>query len=123
MPRRYWCNCYSVHSYVVNPVGEIYMCDSVINKKEYKIGCIEEHGEIEIKEFYKPVHDIKNRLFKELAECLHCKRIPICYGSCNKIYHNTGKRACSITDKDIESLIKLYVRICIEKENENECNI
>jgi len=122
-PRKYWCNSYSCNSYVVNAMGEIYMCDAVINRQEYKLGFITEDGDIKIQKEYKLYSKVKEHLLKELKGCLNCKRLPVCYGSCNKIYHLLGKRACSINDSDIEKLLRMYVRIYNERIEVNENNI
>ena len=121
MPRKYWCNSFSRNSYVVNTMGEIYMCDSVINRQEYKLGFIAEDGNIKIHKEYKLYSDVREHLLKELKGCLNCKRLPICYGSCNKIYALLGKRACSISDSDIEKLLRMYSKIYHERISVERC--
>lgn len=102
LPRRRWCGTLSPHSLVISPDGKVYTCDSTVNNERYLLGKIDKDGEyIENPEF-----DMNyfNQILDE--KCMSCKRLPLCFGSCQRIYHKTQMHACALNDKDIDDFLK-----------------
>lgn len=112
-PRKMWCNTLSKASYVINPEDEIYICDSSVNQTEYNIGKIIDGGQIENDVHYKIDKDNFIEVSDSLEKCQKCKRFPLCYGSCHKIYKKTNKRACALLDKEIEMILKKYSEVLL----------
>lgn len=97
-----WCPTLSKNSHVISPDGKLYTCDSTVNNPKYCIGSIDSSGEILLNEEFDDTymeHEIEGR-------CLECKKMPMCYGSCQRIYHKLKKHACAYSDDDIVNYLK-----------------
>jgi uncharacterized protein len=102
--RKNWCMSRSPHSFVINALGQIFTCDSSINDKRYMIGRIDENGELcytELNQYYN-TYDLKEK-------CKQCKRLPLCYGSCVKIFKKTNVAPCVYTDHDIHEILSFIL--------------
>ncbi|WP_308698512.1 radical SAM/SPASM domain-containing protein [uncultured Thomasclavelia sp.] len=104
-----WCMSRSPHSLVINALGQIFTCDSSINNKQYMTGTIDNEGTICTTELY------QHYMSYDLNEkCKRCKRLPLCYGSCVKIFKKINVAPCAYTDNDIEEI--LYTILLSEGE-------
>lgn len=102
-PRKYWCNVLCSSSYVISAVGEIYMCDSVINMPSFRSGRIVADRKAVMDESAVTLPDAISE------NCRKCRRLPICFGSCTRILMTAERHACSITDRDIKQLLRNYI--------------
>ena len=105
MIRNLWCTTLSEYSVVISPDAKIYTCDSTMNNPNYCVGELGEDGEI-----------IPNGAFDSTyyehtvdGKCLDCKRMPMCYGSCQRIYHKIKKHACALNDTDINNFLHYII--------------
>lgn len=110
-PKRIWCSTLNRHALVVSPDVKIYTCDSTMNNPKYCYAKIDEEGNL-VKN-----PDFDADYFNEQLEekCLNCKRFPLCFGSCQRIYHKVKKHACALSDRDIENLLEFI----LEKNDSN----
>ncbi len=101
-PRRRWCGTLSPHSLVLNPEGKIYTCDSTVNNAKFCVGEIDAEGNMQ----ENPLFDKEYFEWRPDKKCMSCKRFPLCYGSCQRIFFKTKVHACAYSDKDIIEYLK-----------------
>lgn len=97
-----WCGTLSKHTFFVSPEGKIYTCDSTVNNKDYLLGEFDESGDIVWNENF----DGSYFEYKPDKKCLSCKKFPLCYGSCQRIYHKLKKHSCALTENDMQEFLK-----------------
>ena len=106
--RKRWCSTLSKHSHVVSPEGKLYTCDSTMNNPKYCLGEIGSERDIKWNETF----DTTYLEHKIEGQCLTCRKLPLCYGSCQRIYYKLKKHACALSDNDI----KFYMQYIIQQE-------
>lgn len=104
-PRRIWCSTLNPHAFVVAPDGKVFTCDSTVNNQEYYYGVITHDGAFE----ENPKFDKSYFEQKQGEACLQCKKFPICFGTCQYIYHKVKKHACALSDKDIQVFLQYII--------------
>ena len=64
--------------YIIDSLGDIYLCPSKAGDTEYKVGHINDKGAVWGKGFY----DILTRTPLHFEECITCAYLPVCGGGC-----------------------------------------
>lgn len=97
--------------YVVDPLGDVYLCFFTAGQKEHCIGTIGEEGTIEWNSSF---YEIMGRSPLEFSECRQCTLLPMCGGGCHiRAHKNKGTYLapyCGNTKEMAEERIKLYLR-------------
>uniref|UniRef100_UPI0006D1B8BD SPASM domain-containing protein n=1 Tax=Clostridium sp. NkU-1 TaxID=1095009 RepID=UPI0006D1B8BD len=110
-PINKWCNVNKQNSFIFNPDGLVFACDSVLSDKREAIGVIQEDGTIAYNE-KKSVW--RNSIFQsdKYGKCQKCKILPVCLGGCTRQRLIAGKGVCTWTPEIItESLMKYSEKI------------
>ena len=76
------CNACLKYSYCVDERGNIYKCNSFLGMREHALGNVSELPRAEELEKEDDCVFIREHAFPEKEECLKCKVLPICMGSC-----------------------------------------
>lgn len=99
VPRSMWCPIFKPNNLTINSKGEIYLCDAVISDQTYRIGHIGSNGTLIM---HQGVDSKETHLS---YRCKKCKRLPICFGTCNLIKRQYEENACCCTDEEIYELL------------------
>ncbi|WP_104373804.1 radical SAM/SPASM domain-containing protein [Desulfocucumis palustris] len=109
------CTANQTNTFVLDPDGDMYKCWSEVGDKSARIGNIIDYkgrGKAE------RMHEIRWLTWEpfETAECLECKILPICMGSCayKAMFVNSGKPDCAEWKYSLEH----YVRDRYNREKE-----
>lgn len=72
------CGILTSHSYVVDPLGEVYRCWALFGP-QHRLGTIDDHGKMSIEY---PYYELMSYDPLEMEGCRDCKLLPSCGGSC-----------------------------------------
>lgn len=99
--------CYAVrkNTLMITHDGLIGKCTTRDDFSKYAIGKLTKEGEIKWKD--ETINDLYSMPLFENKECLSCKELPICMGSCPKIIQSDGK-------------IDYQSGLCVKHRNKNE---
>ncbi|MDR1772661.1 MAG: SPASM domain-containing protein [Hungatella sp.] len=110
-PINKWCNVNKQNSFIFNPDGLVFACDSVLSDKREAIGVIQEDGTIA----YNEKESVwRSSIFQsdKYGKCQICKILPVCLGGCTRQRLIVGKGVCTWTPEIItESLMKYSEKI------------
>lgn len=100
----YLCGAVSMHSFLIDPLGDIYNCWNDIGRKSYAVGNVRE-GVESINELYKwlsydPFSD---------QECLNCNIFPICLNGCPHSVIRKNKKICNTNKNSYKDLLGKFV--------------
>lgn len=107
--RPLYCGLYRESSYTVTPEGDVYKCWELVGDEEYKIGSLDETGNLQVLDSY---FHWMSRDFRMIEECFRCPYLPICGGGCaavSKRNHGTIHAAgCLETKGAFDQQIRFY---------------
>lgn len=107
MPINKWCNVCKQNSFIIDPKGLVFACDSVLSDKEQSIGKIKLDGSI----LYNSNIEIwKKNIFHtdKYVKCKVCKLLPVCLGGCTRQRLLNGEGVCTWTTDMIENELLKY---------------
>ncbi len=104
------CADNSENKYMIDPYLDIYKCDLLLGKKEYRVGFLNETGKLNLlPQFYEQM----TRTPFNFIECTNCILLPSCAGGCAaKAAIEKGsfnKPYCEITKEELVDYIKNFV--------------
>jgi uncharacterized protein len=99
--------------YIIDALGDLYLCPSKAGDRTYRVGSIGEHGEATWEQGF---YDILTRNPLHFAECTSCVYLPVCGGGCavhareqNGSYNTSFCGAVKhITSKRVLSYLERY---------------
>lgn len=105
-----YCSFATKNSFLVDALGDVYKCVSVVGEKEYRVGYMSEHGLTDIS----PVlYAFMVRDPLTLHECADCVLLPLCNGGCaHRAYqkHHTYQASDCVLHKGLEEeKLQLYL--------------
>jgi len=111
-PTPCWCQAERYYSYIIGADGLLFPCDTLVGDENYSIGSLLPNGEIVYNE--KILKKWKSSIFDDpdkYSDCLKCKLLPICMGSCKRVRLSSNKGACYFQEKDILLIMRKYIEI------------
>jgi uncharacterized protein len=103
------CKNLTDSAYIIDPYGDLYKCWTLMGQQEYKIGTIDENGQIQN---YKPYLLSQRNIFA-IPKCRKCPNLPICGGNCATFcYLTTGnpQSAICMPDSLVNHIVKVRAR-------------
>lgn len=108
-PINKWCNVAKRNSIVIDPLGNIFACDSVVSDKKQAIGFLGDDGKIV---WNKNETKWRETIFQtdKFPGCQQCKMLPVCLGGCARERMQNGCGCCTWTVDYIEKVMKDYCK-------------
>jgi uncharacterized protein len=74
-----YCSFATNHSFLVDAVGDVYKCVSVVGEKQYRVGCMTERG---LQDIQPELYAFTARDPTDIEKCNPCTLLPLCGGGC-----------------------------------------
>lgn len=111
-PKNIWCNQYSMSSFCIGPLGEMYKCEHDFGHPNRVIGHVNDgiyFNDFFINYMEMPLHE----------KCKTCTIYPICLGGCpHDRFFAKEKYSCEYTEAHLKLLVKNFI-IKKQKEKQN----
>ena len=124
LPRSTYCSAYIKNSYVIGPELNLYKCWESIGVDKFKIGSINNAGEIKFKEGY--LDWLSFDPF-EIKECKNCKFLPLCMGGCisktieeKQMSGKLIKGKCPTFKNNLLSKLEIYYKYTLKMNQKRE---
>lgn len=106
-PINKWCNVSKQTSYIFDPNGLVFACDSILSDKSQAIGKLQANGTIE---FNDKAKIWRSSIFQtnKYPKCQTCKMLPVCLGGCTRQRLLQGEGICIWTQEMIMKSLMEY---------------
>ena len=105
-PTKRWCMAHDTNNFVIDGIGNIYSCDSVIADIKERIGFFNENGELTYTS--KSTDWETHKKSVKIMDCNNCKRFPICLGGCTR-ERIKGQHECHWSDEAINDILEFIL--------------
>ncbi len=99
-----WCNVAAKDAIIINPDGEVHVCDSCLSKSDRSVGKLREGGYIEYSSMIDEWRGMTMVEFSE-SKCYNCKLLPTCFGGCHRKRKFDGGNNCPFTNEFVMKIL------------------
>lgn len=97
------CRACLPYSYCIDEDGDIYKCNAFLSQKDHVMGNVKDLPDSKSLDNSPEAEKIKSRAFPEDKECLSCKMLPQCLGSCP--VGKAGEKRCHPLKNSLEQYV------------------
>lgn len=109
------CGAVSIHSYVIDPLGDMYKCWNDISCLSEKIGSV-----------YDKEINLNGNMTKWLSysiendeECVKCPYLPVCMGGCPSYRIRSMNKKCHVIKENAKQIVHLIYDITQQRKEKN----
>lgn len=108
------------YDYCIDSSGDIYKCNAFLTQKEHRLANVSELPTEETLFRHSESLSLRQKAFPEYQECLECKLLPWCYGSCPLDDGITSKKRCNRYRLHLKEMLLKLADACEQGGSNNE---